>query len=142
MLTEKIFSHKRYPRVTLPRPFSRERVTLPPPPASMGRNPMATKAPQIMWVGAGPAFLPPDGDYPGGSTGIDADGYLAFETLSHEPSHTSSSSSHTYINVTLKSQFTLPPPPLSHAFPSLRVPRSRAFSRAHAHALSWQHAVR
>jgi len=49
-------------------------------PASMGRNPMATKAPQIMWVGAGPAFLPPDGDYPGGSTGIDADGYLAFET--------------------------------------------------------------
>jgi hypothetical protein len=111
-------------------------------PASMGRNPMATKAPQIMWVGAGPAFLPPDGDYPGGSTGIDADGYLAFETLSHEPSHTSSSSSHTYINVTLKSQFTLPPPPLSHAFPSLRVPRSRAFSRAHAHALSWQHAVR
>ena len=50
-------------------------------PASMGyRNPMRPKAPQIMWVGAGPAFLPPDGDYPGGSTGIDADGYLAFET--------------------------------------------------------------
>ena len=50
-------------------------------PASVGyRNPMGPKAPQIMWVGAGPAFLPPDGDYPGGSTGIDADGYLAFET--------------------------------------------------------------
>jgi hypothetical protein len=36
--------------------------------------------PQGLWVGAGPAFLPPDGDYPGGSTGIPADGYLAFET--------------------------------------------------------------
>jgi len=35
---------------------------------------------QGMWVGAGPSFLPPDGDYPGGSTGIPMDGYLAFET--------------------------------------------------------------
>ena len=29
--------------------------------------------PQGLWVGAGPAFLPPDGDYPGGSTGIPAE---------------------------------------------------------------------
>mmetsp|Transcript_46544 Transcript_46544/g.110888 ORF Transcript_46544/g.110888 Transcript_46544/m.110888 type:complete len:143 (+) Transcript_46544:128-556(+) len=33
---------------------------------------------QGMW--GGPAMLPPDGDYPGGSSGIDMDGYLAFET--------------------------------------------------------------
>ena len=31
-----------------------------------------------MW--GGPAMLPPDGDYPGGSSGVDMDGYLAFET--------------------------------------------------------------
>lgn len=38
------------------------------------------QGPQGLWVGSGPAFLPPDGDYPGGSTGIPEDGYLAFET--------------------------------------------------------------
>jgi hypothetical protein len=36
--------------------------------------------PQGLWVGAPQAFLPPDGDYPGGSTGIPMDGYLGFET--------------------------------------------------------------
>ena len=55
--------------------------------AAQGQGPYAGgwayrggKAPQGLYVGAGPAFLPPDGDYPGGSTGIPMDGYLAFET--------------------------------------------------------------
>ncbi|EKX33836.1 hypothetical protein GUITHDRAFT_166356 [Guillardia theta CCMP2712] len=33
-----------------------------------------------LWVGSPMKFLPPDGDYPGGSTGIPLDGYLAYET--------------------------------------------------------------
>jgi len=35
---------------------------------------------QQKWVGSPPAMLPPDGDYPGGSTGIQQDGYIAYET--------------------------------------------------------------
>jgi hypothetical protein len=35
---------------------------------------------QQKWVGSPEKFLPTDGDYPGGSTGIPEDGYLAFET--------------------------------------------------------------
>jgi hypothetical protein len=35
---------------------------------------------QQKWVGSPQKFLPPDGDYPGGSTGIPMDGYLAYET--------------------------------------------------------------
>merc|ERR1719453_1188152 len=35
---------------------------------------------QQKWVGSPQKFLPPDGDYPGGSTGIPLDGYLAYET--------------------------------------------------------------
>jgi len=35
---------------------------------------------QKKWVGSPQKFLPPDGDYPGGSTGIPLDGYLAYET--------------------------------------------------------------
>jgi len=38
------------------------------------------QGPQGLYVGGGAAFLPPDGDYPGGSTGIPMDGYLAFDT--------------------------------------------------------------
>merc|ERR1719352_1486142 len=34
----------------------------------------------MLWVGSPQKFLPPDGDYPGGSTGIPMDGYLAYET--------------------------------------------------------------
>ena len=34
---------------------------------------------QMKWVGSPEKFLPPDGDYPGGSTGIPLDGYLAYE---------------------------------------------------------------
>lgn len=34
----------------------------------------------MLWVGSPEKFLPPDGDYPGGSTGIPLDGYLAYET--------------------------------------------------------------
>jgi len=34
----------------------------------------------MLWVGSPQKFLPPDGDYPGGSTGIPLDGYLAYET--------------------------------------------------------------
>eukprot|EP00282_Hemiselmis_andersenii_P016821 CAMPEP_0114147132 /NCGR_PEP_ID=MMETSP0043_2-20121206/20928_1 /TAXON_ID=464988 /ORGANISM="Hemiselmis andersenii, Strain CCMP644" /LENGTH=314 /DNA_ID=CAMNT_0001241619 /DNA_START=6 /DNA_END=950 /DNA_ORIENTATION=- len=37
------------------------------------------KQPQL-WVGSPQKFLPTDGDYPGGSTGIPEDGYVAFET--------------------------------------------------------------
>jgi hypothetical protein len=33
-----------------------------------------------LWVGSPGKFLPPDGDYPGGSTGIPEDGYIAYET--------------------------------------------------------------
>lgn len=33
----------------------------------------------MLWVGSPEKFLPPDGDYPGGSTGIPLDGYLAYE---------------------------------------------------------------
>lgn len=33
-----------------------------------------------LWVGSPSKMLPPDGDYPGGSTGIPEDGYLAYET--------------------------------------------------------------
>jgi hypothetical protein len=36
--------------------------------------------PTTLWVGSPDKFLPPDGDYPGGSTGIPEDGYLAYET--------------------------------------------------------------
>lgn len=32
-------------------------------------GPIPGRAPQGLYVGSGPAFLPPDGDYPGGSTG-------------------------------------------------------------------------
>jgi hypothetical protein len=35
---------------------------------------------QRLWVGSPGKFLPPDGDYPGGATGIPEDGYLAYET--------------------------------------------------------------
>lgn len=35
---------------------------------------------QQKWVGAPQKFLPPNGDYPGGSTGLPEDGYVAFET--------------------------------------------------------------
>uniref|UniRef100_A0A7S0DUZ3 Uncharacterized protein n=1 Tax=Hanusia phi TaxID=3032 RepID=A0A7S0DUZ3_9CRYP len=43
---------------------------------------------QGLWVGSPPPYLPPDGDYPGGSTGIPMDGYLAFETgYAEEPYH-------------------------------------------------------
>jgi len=43
---------------------------------------------QGLWVGSPPPYLPPDGDYPGGSTGIPMDGYLAFETgYGEEPYH-------------------------------------------------------
>jgi len=35
---------------------------------------------QQKWVGQPPKYLPPDGDYPGGATGIPLDGYLAYET--------------------------------------------------------------
>jgi len=35
---------------------------------------------QQKWVGSPQKFLPPDGDYPGGSTGIPLDGYVAYET--------------------------------------------------------------
>jgi len=35
---------------------------------------------QKKWVGSPQKFLPPDGDYPGGSTGVPMDGYLAYET--------------------------------------------------------------
>mmetsp|Transcript_3537 Transcript_3537/g.7150 ORF Transcript_3537/g.7150 Transcript_3537/m.7150 type:complete len:289 (+) Transcript_3537:14-880(+) len=37
------------------------------------------RKPQL-WVGSPQKFLPPDGDYPGGQTGIPLDGYLAYET--------------------------------------------------------------
>ena len=33
-----------------------------------------------LWVGSPGKYLPPDGDYPGGSTGIPEDGYIAYET--------------------------------------------------------------
>mmetsp|Transcript_10587 Transcript_10587/g.21909 ORF Transcript_10587/g.21909 Transcript_10587/m.21909 type:complete len:291 (-) Transcript_10587:59-931(-) len=33
-----------------------------------------------LWVGSPQKMLPPDGDYPGGQTGIPLDGYLAYET--------------------------------------------------------------
>ena len=33
-----------------------------------------------LWVGSPQKMLPPDGDYPGGSTGIPEDGYIAYET--------------------------------------------------------------
>ena len=35
---------------------------------------------QQMWVGSPQKMLPPDGDSPGGSTGIPEDGYIAYET--------------------------------------------------------------
>ena len=35
---------------------------------------------QQKWVGSPQKMLPPDGDYPGGATGIPMDGYLAYET--------------------------------------------------------------
>jgi len=35
---------------------------------------------QMKWVGSPQKMLPPDGDYPGGSTGTPLDGYLAYET--------------------------------------------------------------
>lgn len=38
------------------------------------------RRPQQLWVGSPQKFLPPDGDYPGGQTGIPLDGYLAYET--------------------------------------------------------------
>jgi hypothetical protein len=44
------------------------------------QRPYAMQGPQGLYVGGGVAFLPPDGDYPGGSTGIPMDGYLAFDT--------------------------------------------------------------
>ena len=44
---------------------------------SLPINPRAI--PQL-WVGSPGKFLPPDGDYPGGSTGIPEDGYIAYET--------------------------------------------------------------
>jgi len=41
-----------------------------------------------LWIGAPQSFLPPDGDYPGGSTGIPEDGYVAFETgYGQQPYH-------------------------------------------------------
>ena len=52
-------------------------------PALMGAHarPMQPRARmQQKWVGSPQKFLPPDGDYPGGSTGIPLDGYLAYET--------------------------------------------------------------
>mmetsp|Transcript_38441 Transcript_38441/g.75077 ORF Transcript_38441/g.75077 Transcript_38441/m.75077 type:complete len:329 (+) Transcript_38441:25-1011(+) len=39
----------------------------------------ASQRPQL-WVGSPQKMLPPNGDYPGGSTGIPEDGYVAFET--------------------------------------------------------------
>ena len=43
---------------------------------------------QGLWVGAPPALLPPDGDYPGGASGIPMDGYIAFDTgHASEPYH-------------------------------------------------------
>ncbi|KAJ1494389.1 hypothetical protein T484DRAFT_1741466 [Baffinella frigidus] len=48
-----------------------------------GAYPPFTQGPartQQKWVGGAPAYLPPDGDYPGGSTGIQQDGYIAYET--------------------------------------------------------------
>ena len=43
--------------------------------AGMGQGPL-----QRLWVGAPQKMLPPNGDYPGGATGIPMDGYLAYET--------------------------------------------------------------
>ena len=43
---------------------------------------------QGLWVGAPPALLPPNGDYPGGASGIPMDGYIAFDTgYASEPYH-------------------------------------------------------
>eukprot|EP00292_Cryptomonas_paramecium_P021073 CAMPEP_0113696282 /NCGR_PEP_ID=MMETSP0038_2-20120614/21390_1 /TAXON_ID=2898 /ORGANISM="Cryptomonas paramecium" /LENGTH=170 /DNA_ID=CAMNT_0000618961 /DNA_START=321 /DNA_END=831 /DNA_ORIENTATION=+ /assembly_acc=CAM_ASM_000170 len=42
--------------------------------------PMGRRDGQRLWVGAGPPMNPPDGDYPGGSTGIPLDGYIGFDT--------------------------------------------------------------
>jgi len=56
-------------------------------PAQMMPN-ARLQGPQGLYVGGGQAFLPPDGDYPGGSTGIPMDGYLAFETgYGNQPYH-------------------------------------------------------
>ena len=41
---------------------------------------MSAARTQKKWVGSPPKYLPPDGDYPGGSTGVPLDGYLAYET--------------------------------------------------------------
>ncbi len=41
-----------------------------------------------LWVGSPEKFLPIDGDYPGGSTGIPEDGYIAYETgYGQQPYH-------------------------------------------------------
>ena len=48
---------------------------------------------QKKWVGSPPAMLPPDGDYPGGSTGIQQDGAFPivpnpyFQTLNPTSQH-------------------------------------------------------
>jgi len=52
------------------------RVPMPPAAAATQRRARF----QQKWVGSPQKFLPPDGDYPGGSTGIPLDGYLAYET--------------------------------------------------------------
>ena len=45
-----------------------------------GARVVQTRKGPMLWVGSPEKFLPPDGDYPGGSTGIPLDGYLAYET--------------------------------------------------------------
>lgn len=42
--------------------------------------PTARRSPQGLWVGAPPPMNPPNGDYPGGSSGIPLDGYIGFDT--------------------------------------------------------------
>jgi hypothetical protein len=44
------------------------------------RSPMGVARGTRLWVGSPQKFLPIDGDYPGGQTGIPMDGYLAYET--------------------------------------------------------------
>ena len=57
--------------------------------ATTQKLPMFSKTPSFpangrsipqLWVGSPGKYLPPDGDYPGGSTGIPEDGYIAYET--------------------------------------------------------------
>ena len=49
--------------------------------AQMPRERMPLRARfQQKWVGSPQKMLPPNGDYPGGATGIPMDGYLAYET--------------------------------------------------------------